>query len=100
MKPISRILLEPYLTEKTTAQMLDEKTATYKYAFKVAMDANKHEVAEAIKARFGVEVDSVNTMVVRGKDRRVRQALGRRPNWKKALIKLMPGQKIAEFEGI
>lgn len=99
MKLLSQILIAPIMTESTSAFMLDEKSGCYKYAFRVHPDANKQEIRQAIEGRFGVKVDSVNTMLVRGKERRVRTQLGRRANWKKAIIKLQPGMKISEFEG-
>jgi large subunit ribosomal protein L23 len=100
MKSINRILVEPHLTEKTSEFLLDEKAGIYKYAFKVAVDANKVEIKNAIEARFNVKVESVNTVVVKGKEKRVRTAAGFRPNWKKAYVKLQSGNRIAEFEGV
>lgn len=96
---LSQILIAPLLTESTSAFMLDEKSGCYKYAFRVHPEANKQEIRQAIEARFDVKVDSVNTMLVRGKERRVRTQFGRRANWKKAIVKLQPGMKISEFEG-
>ncbi len=99
MKMLSQILIAPIMTESTSAFMLDEKSGCYKYAFRVHPEANKQEIRQAIETRFQVKVKSVNTMLFRGKDRRVRAQLGKRPNWKKAIVKLQPGMKISEFEG-
>ena len=99
MKPISQILIAPVITEMTSGFMLDEKSGAHKYAFKVNPSANKQEIRQAVESRFGVKVADVNTMIVRGKERRMRMQLGRRPNWKKAIVKLQPGMKISEFEG-
>jgi large subunit ribosomal protein L23 len=100
MKPIHQILIAPHITEQTSKDMFDVRAGVYTYAFKVALDANKIEIRNAIEQRFGVKVDSVNTLVVRGKVKRVRYAAGKRSNWKKAYIKLKPGHKIGEFEGV
>ena len=94
------ILIEPYVTEKMTRLMEDGSH----YAFKVAKEANKIQIRKAIEARYpDVEVDSVRTMVVRGKRRRqfTRRGLieGRKPAWKKAIVTLKSGE-IDFFESI
>jgi len=99
MKAIQYVLVEPVLTEKAAVALYDEKADAYKYTFKVFIDASKDEIKEAIESRFEVQVESVNTMVVRGKIKRVRAQYGKRPNWKKAIVKLKAGNKISEFEG-
>ena len=97
MKSLHEILAAPHLTEKTAAYLMDE--ATNKYVFKVKLDANKFEIKSAVEQRFDVEVVAVNTVVVRGKIKRLRQKAGKRPNWKKAYITLKDGNTISEFEG-
>jgi large subunit ribosomal protein L23 len=97
MKALHEILAAPHLTEKTAAYLMDE--ATNKYVFKVKLDANKFEIKSAVEQRFDVEVVAVNTVVVRGKIKRLRQKAGKRPNWKKAYITLKDGNTISEFEG-
>jgi large subunit ribosomal protein L23 len=99
MKPLHQIIVEPLFTEKSSAQMLDSVTGCYKYTFKVDRNANKIEIKKAIEAKFEVKVSDVNTVVVRGKKRRVRIQAGYKPNWKKAFVKLVSGYKIKEFEG-
>jgi large subunit ribosomal protein L23 len=99
VKELHQILIAPVLSEKAASKLLDEKTGTYTYTFKVSVDANKFEVKSAVERRFEVEVESVNTLIVRGKTRRLRYREGRRSNWKKAIVRLKAGQKIAEFEG-
>lgn len=99
MKEIHQILVAPHITESTSKNMVDARNGVYRYAFKVAMDANKIEIKQAIEQRFGVKVDTVRTLVNRGKIKRVRLVAGKKPNWKKAYIKLQAGHKIAEFEG-
>lgn len=92
------VLIRPIYTEKI-ARLQDSEN---KYAFEVARTANKIEVRRAIEARFDVKVKSVQTMNVRGKMRqqmtRRGRFYGRRPDWKKAVITLMEGEKIELFE--
>ena len=64
------------------------------------MDASKEDIKGAIEKRFDVKVAKVNTLINRGKIKRVRMVAGKKPNWKKAYITLKAGQKIAEFEGV
>ena len=94
------ILIEPYVTEKMT-RLMEEGNH---YAFKVAKEANKIQIRKAIETRYpDVEVDSVRTMIVRGKRRRqfTRRGLidGRKPSWKKAIVTLKSGE-IDFFESI
>jgi large subunit ribosomal protein L23 len=95
MKPIKDILSKPLLTEKASSLRFDEN----QYVFKVRMDANKIEIKKAVETRFNVIVDNVNTSVVRGKLKRTRQGVGRKPSWKKALVRVREGDTISEFEG-
>jgi large subunit ribosomal protein L23 len=101
MKDIHQILVEPHITENSTKNMVKSVKGVqiYNYVFKVNIDANKHEIRDAIEKRFAVKVDDVRTLIVRGKIKRVRVVAGKKSNWKKAYIKLQPGQKISEFEG-
>lgn len=100
MKEIHEILVAPHITEDSTKNMVDPRTGVRQYVFKVAMDANKSEIKEAIEKRFDVKVDSVNTLINRGKMKRIRLVAGKKSNWKKAYITLKAGQKIAELEGV
>jgi len=76
----------------------------YTYVFRVALKANKFEIKKAIESYFGVQVNAVNTLIVRGKMKRAqlrnKVTTGKMPNWKKAYVKLKSGQKISEFEGM
>jgi large subunit ribosomal protein L23 len=72
----------------------------HQYFFEVAREANKIEIKRAVEAVFNVKVDSVQTMQVRGKDKRQGRYSGRRNDWKKAIVKLKPDQKIELFEQI
>ena len=89
------VILRPLITEK--AQVL---TGLGKYAFEVDRRANKMQVKEAIEATFEVTVTAVNTSMMKGKMRRFGRNLTKRPNWKKAVVTLAPGDKIDLFEGV
>ncbi len=75
-----------------------EKGATLgpfnKYLFCVERDANKIEIKKAIEELFKVKVESVNTLIVSGKKKRIRYKEGRTPDWKKAIVTLKEGHKI------
>ena len=86
------IILKPVVTE---CSML--ATAEKKYTFVVANDANKIEIAKAVEELFGVKVDSVNTMNVRGHFRRYGRFEGYKPSWKKAIVTLTEDSKTIEF---
>lgn len=96
MKP-QEIVRQPLVTEKST--VLREGTGVY--CFKVHRDANKIEIARAIEALFDkVQVAEVRTARVRGKTKRMGRFVGRRPDWKKAWVRLTAGSKAIEmFEG-
>ena len=102
MKELHQILVEPHITEASSKNMVETQKGgvqVYRYVFKVNLDANKNEIRQAIEKRFSVQVDAVRTLITRGKVKRVRLVAGKKSNWKKAYIKLKPGQKISEFEG-
>ena len=86
------IILKPVVTEES---MLG--TAEKKYTFVVAKDANKIEIAKAVEELFGVKVDTVNTMNVRGHFRRYGRFEGYKPSWKKAIVTLTEDSKTIEF---
>ena len=96
MRSINDIIVRPIITEKSHVQ-LDELGA---YAFVVARDANKIEIANAIEKQFNVKVKSVRTMNYAGKAKRVGRFLGKKPAWKKAVVTLVPGDAIEIFEGV
>ena len=100
MKELHEILKEPHITESSSKNMVNPRTGVHQYVFKVGLDATKQEIKNAIESRFNVKVDSVNTLINRGKMKRVRTAVGKKSNWKKAYITLKAGNKIAEFEGV
>ena len=88
------VIIRPVVTEKTT--MLGESG---KYVFQVHPSANKLEVKAAVEDLFKVDVTSVNVSRVHGKWRRFGRSRGRRPDWKKAMVTLSPGQAIEMFPG-
>ena len=92
MKSPYDIIIRPVLTEKSYDGMADKK-----YTFEVAMNANKTEIKKAIETIFDVKVESVNTMRIEGKMKRQGRTQGRRPERKKAYVKLTEGSKTIEF---
>jgi large subunit ribosomal protein L23 len=88
-----QILQKPLITEKA----MDQKEHNRTLAFRVAADANKVEIRQAVEVLFKVKVESVRTAVFHGKERRRGRNVGSRPDWKKALVKLKAGQKMPEF---
>ncbi|MBL8613008.1 MAG: 50S ribosomal protein L23 [Myxococcales bacterium] len=93
MSPESIIRRPIVLTEK--ANRLREKTN--QYAFEVARAATKTSIKEAVQKLFNVKVESVNTMVYRGKDRRMGRGYAKMQNWKKAVVTLKEGDSIDFF---
>lgn len=89
------VLLRPIITEKTTVL-----TGADKYVFEVDLRANKNQIKEAIQVAFNVRVVDVNTMVMKGKPKRFGRKVTNRPDWKKAIVTLVQGDKIELFEGI
>lgn len=96
MRDAREVIIRPVVTERSTI-MADEQDA---FTFIVANDANKIEIKQAIEALFDVRVRSVNTMRYRGKLRRMGRNIGRRPGYKKAIVKLVEGERIDVYEGI
>ena len=88
------ILVRPLITERTTQLMAEGK-----YVFVVAKAANKIEIAKAVAECFKVKVAKVNTVNVTGKKKRMGRTEGKRPDYKKAIVKLAPGETIEFFEG-
>jgi|TARA_B110000261_G_C12740815_1_gene220443 large subunit ribosomal protein L23 len=86
---ILKTILSPLVSEKTA--ML---SASNQYAFKVRVDSNKKEIKTAVELLFGVTVENVTTSVVKGKKKVFKGKIGRRVNWKKAMVKVSEGQMI------
>ncbi|MCI5072942.1 50S ribosomal protein L23 [bacterium] len=97
---LDKVLKRPIQTEKTTMQ----KETANQVVFEVYPGADKLSIKYAVEKAFSVKVDSVQTMVVPSK--RKKPIIGRRrvefkkANWKKAIVKLAPGEKIELFEGV
>ena len=96
MMDLYQIIKRPLVTEKGTKQ----KEQSNQLAFEVDRRANKILVRNAIENIFKVKVVSVRMMNVKGKERRVGRNVGRRADWKKAIVRLAPGENIEFFEGI
>lgn len=88
------ILISPIITEKSGNQIATQNT----YSFKVSINANKIEIKNAIEHIFAVKVINVNTIRMMGKPKRLGKYSGKRPDWKKAIVTLRAGDKIADFE--
>ncbi|NLD18373.1 MAG: 50S ribosomal protein L23 [Tissierellia bacterium] len=86
------IIKRPIITEESVDQMEENK-----YTFEVSKSADKTEIKKAIEHIFDVKVEKVYTQNRRGKIKRQGATSGRRPNWKKAIVKLAPGSKTIEF---
>lgn len=90
-----QIIVKPHITEKSTSLRVDEN----KYVFVVHKDANKIMIKDAVRRLFGVEPISVSVINKKGKRRRVRYKYGFTSSFKKAIVTLKKGDKIAIFEG-
>ncbi|MEY4374433.1 MAG: ribosomal subunit protein [Candidatus Eisenbacteria bacterium] len=90
------IIRKVLITEKGTLLRETQR----QYFFEVARDANKIEIKRAIESVFQVKVDTVQTMQLKGKVKRQGRWVGRRNDWKKAIVTLKPDQKIELFEQI
>lgn len=84
------VLLKPIVTER--ANSVSERHNHFSFA--VARDANKHQIREAVESIYGVSVEGVRTMMVPGKTKRRGTHIGKRPNWKKAIVSLKKGDTI------
>mgnify|MGYP000380221660 CR=1 FL=1 len=93
---IHKVIIGPYITEKSTIQ----KESFNQVTFKVHKKANKIEIKEAVEKLLKKRVLEVRTINVKGKKRRMGRIEGKRPDWKKAIVKLAPGESIEFFEGV
>ena len=92
MQAYENVIIAPIITEKSMAGIADKK-----YTFKVASDANKELIAEAVENLFKVKVAKVNTVSVRGQERRMGRYSGYTSSWKKAIVTLKSDSKPIEF---
>jgi len=96
MKAYHQLIKGPIITEKTHSLM----AANNKLTLRVDVKANKIEIRKAIEALFKVKVLAVNTVQILGKQKRLGRSEGKRPDWKKAIVTLAPGEKIPGYEGL
>lgn len=89
-------IIRPVISEKATLQKENINQVT----FEVNSKANRIEIKNAIENIFNVGVEKVNTIHVKGKIKQRGKIIGKRKDWKKAVIKLKPGSKIEFFEGV
>jgi large subunit ribosomal protein L23 len=89
------IIKRPLNTEKTNIQ----KEVANQVTFEVDRRANRIEIKKAIETAFKVKVAGVQTMQIKGKSKRRGRMVGKRRDWKKAIVTLMPGERIDFFEG-
>ncbi len=90
------VLIKPIVSEKASRQ----QTVNNQYFFAVAIHTNKIEVAKAVKAAYGVTPTKVSMIRMEGKARRYGRTIGKRKDWKKAIVTLPKGKSIALHEGV
>ena len=90
------VIRKPLVTEKSTIGRETQNLVT----FAVSPQASKHEIRRAVETLFSVQVEDVHTMRQSPKSRRVGKTMGRKPEWKKAIVRLAEGQTIEFFEGV
>jgi large subunit ribosomal protein L23 len=95
MTNLRDVLIRPLITEKSNDGMQDDK-----YTFVVPLNATKISIRQAVESIFKVKVVDVNTIRVMGKIKRMGKHAGKRPDFKKAIVKVAPGQRIEFFEGV
>ena len=87
---LANVLRAPIVSEKST----NAAELSNQFVFKVLNSATKKQVKSAVEMMFDVEVDSVQVLNVKGKQKRMGRTLGKRSDWKKAYVKLKPGNDI------
>lgn len=92
MKTAHDVIIRPIITEASMSRLADKK-----YTFEVASDANKIEIKKAVEEIFKVNVEKVNTISVKSKNKRVGYHVGKTSEWKKAIVTLKPESKTIEF---
>ena len=90
------IIRGPLVTEKTTLQ----KELNNQVTVKVDKRANRVEIKDAVEKSFNTKVKQVRTLQVKGKVKQRGRIIGKKKDWKKAIVTLMPGQRIDFFEGV
>ncbi|BCX88808.1 large subunit ribosomal protein L23 [Methylomarinovum tepidoasis] len=87
---LMKVLVAPVISEKST-RLADSENC---FVFKVRRDATKFQVKKAVEQLFDVEVDEVRLLNMKGKTKRFGRTMGKRPDWKKAYVRLKPGHEI------
>jgi large subunit ribosomal protein L23 len=109
MRSPEQIIKRPLLTEKGTRLKdtgghgegdVEPDQLKSQLLFEVAPDANKVEIRHAVQKLWNVDVVAVRTAVVRGKEKRMGRFVGKRSNWKKAIVTIAAGQTVEFFEGV
>ena len=90
---LTDIIRRPLITEKSAELREDGRTLV----FQVAVGANRTEIKRAVERLLGSKVESVRTLIAHGKVKRQGRFAGRRPDWKKAYVRLRAGEKMPEF---
>lgn len=94
---MKRAIKYPLVTEKSSQL----QATNNQYIFVVDAAANKHEIKKEVEAlKKNIEVEDVRTLVVRGKMKRVGRTMGKKSNWKKAIVRLKTGQTLEFFETV
>jgi large subunit ribosomal protein L23 len=93
---VHEVIRRPLITEKSTIGREEQNLVT----FAVDPRASKHDIRRAVEQLFSVSVEDVRTMRQPRKTRRVGRFIGRRTEWKKAIVRLAEGQSIEFFEGV
>ena len=93
-KSLFNVIRRPIISEKSIAL----REALNQVTFEVDMGANKIEIRKAVEQLLEASVSSVNTLIVRGKSKRIGRYTGKRPNWKKAIVTLNEGESIEALD--
>jgi len=96
VKDLSKVIQRPLITERGSMLRIEKN----QYFFEVVPAANKHEIKQAVELYFGVKVESVRTMNMRGKIKRMGRFTGKRADWKKAIVTLADGEVIDTFDNV
>ena len=96
MSNVYEVIRRPIVTEKGVTKKENERTL----CFEVLADANKTQIRQAVELLFKVKVEDIRTSTTHGKERRRGRFAGHRSDWKKAYVKLKPGEKMPEYAEI
>lgn len=97
MKADARLIIESHISTERSTKLREENN---EYVFRVDKSANKYVIKKAVEEAFKVKVDSVRTIIVPGKLKRLGRNEGKTPAWKKAVVRLKKGEVISVFENV